>query len=386
MLHAPEPPSATSSSSAASSSSASAAAVVPVPVATPATAAAAAAVAHAHAVHAQQHVQHLAHTQTAAGTAGSDDVQTRKWIDAEMSRLIRAYYLALTQAPPPPGAAWDATTAIPCSVVRYENREALFERVCKYYTCELVPAQVSGYPLLLSSILSAAAGGRLDTSSAPPSNALKSRTPKSLLEKFKFLRMTYNFILDYDKHAGTGDVPPYEVGLAQSGSAWFKLGAKAQREMLGKARTPMSARVFVLMHAVMKRLQGLRAGDAALQQASPQQQSPQQQQPLLADSLASQILGISPGMAAAAAASLSQTIVPPTAPLAQPPAATTAANLSTRSLASLVDAVERNTRAVERVSADNALVARKLDDLVAVLRDVRDTYARNSRNMYAHGA
>ncbi|KAK9461496.1 uncharacterized protein V1516DRAFT_676133 [Lipomyces oligophaga] len=192
------------------------------------------------------------------------DQETRKWTDQEMLRLLKSYYLAMTQ-PPPQGAVWDESVV--GHLVKYDNRELLFDQVCRYYCAEISPAVTippgasADDPITIALLDPAAQAAMAELANQAD---IRRRTPKSLLEKFKFLRMSYFVILDYDKkysHLHTPSrIPNYELGFAQSGSAWYKLGLKEQRDLLGKARTPMSIRVFAVMHAIMTRLESLRTG------------------------------------------------------------------------------------------------------------------------------
>ncbi|KAK9354992.1 hypothetical protein V1523DRAFT_406520 [Lipomyces doorenjongii] len=316
----------------------------------------------------------------------SDDQQNRKWTDAEMSRLLKAYYLAMTQ-PPPPGATWEtsaSSNATGAGLVKFENREQLFEQVCRFYSGDLRPTGAGLGTLWFASV---SPGTEFDILGPGPSNgspdAMKRRTPKSLLEKFKFLRMTYYFILDYDKrfgHLSLGAPINYDRGIEsiESGSAWWKLGVKEQRDLLGKSRTPMSLRVFVLMHGVMTRIEAIRSGDATLQSVPSQTVQTAQQQQSVDDNTGRR-------KRQRTVQSVNAMQLTPTPVLQPAPATSTSATvaagpgtMSNRMITALVEAVERNTRAVERMTNDNAGVAAKLDELTTVLREIKDVYIRNS--------
>ncbi|KAK9325301.1 hypothetical protein V1517DRAFT_365339 [Lipomyces orientalis] len=324
---------------------------------------------------------------TPSGTqaALADDQQNRKWTDAEMSRLLKSYYLAMTQ-PPPPGATWEtsaSSNATGTGLVKFENREQLFDQVCRFYSGDLRPTGTGLGALWFASVTPSAEFDMLVPGNGNGNNtpdAMKRRTPKSLLEKFKFLRMTYFFILDYDKrftHLPPGATINYDRGI-ESGSAWWKLGVKEQRDLLSKSRTPMSLRVFVLMHGVMTRIEAVRSGDATLQPVQ-SQSVPSAQQQLSVDDSSSR-------------RKRQRTVQPvnvvqstPTSLPQGMPAASSTANvvagagtMSNRMITALVEAVERNTRAVERMTNDNAGVAAKLDELTTVLREIKDVYVRNS--------
>ncbi|KAK9360856.1 hypothetical protein V1504DRAFT_453472 [Lipomyces starkeyi] len=313
----------------------------------------------------------------------SDDQQNRKWTDAEMSRLLKAYYLAMTQ-PPPPGATWEtsaSSNATGAGLVKFENREQLFEQVCRFYSGDLRPSGTGLGALWFASVTP---GAEFDILGPGPGNGspdtMKRRTPKSLLEKFKFLRMTYYFILDYDKrfgHLSLGAPINYDRGI-EGGSAWWKLGVKEQRDLLGKSRTPMSLRVFVLMHGVMTRIEAIRSGDATLQPVPSQPVQTAQQQHSVDDNTGRRKRQRT--VQSVNAMQSTPTSVPQPAP-ATSTSATVAAGpgtMSNRMITALVEAVERNTRAVERMTNDNAGVAAKLDELTTVLREIKDVYIRNS--------
>ncbi|KAK9234274.1 hypothetical protein V1525DRAFT_67950 [Lipomyces kononenkoae] len=311
----------------------------------------------------------------------SDDQQNRKWTDAEMSRLLKAYYLAMTQ-PPPPTATWEtsaSSNATGTGLVKFENREQLFEQVCRFYAGDL---RQTGAGLGALWFTNVSPGAEFDILGPGPVNGspetMKRRTPKSLLEKFKFLRMTYYFILDYDKrfaHLPLGTTINYDRGI-DSGSAWWKLGIKEQRDLLGKSRTPMSLRVFVLMHGVMTRIEAVRSGDSSLQPMPSQsrQTVPPQEQ------------SVDDNSGRRKRQRTVQPVMQPTPTVPQPaPGTITPANvaagagtMSNRMITALVEAVERNTRAIERMTNDNAGVTAKLDELTTVLREIKDVYVRNS--------
>ncbi|KAK9455651.1 hypothetical protein V1511DRAFT_498363 [Dipodascopsis uninucleata] len=195
------------------------------------------------------------------------DYISRKWTDEETIRLVKCYLAAVVETRVPnitdsnSQSSTNISTAVGSEgsrqesdyspteinskdikyskIIRHINREQLFERVCSLYyedhrKCESrlsIPGSVT---------------------------VARRRTPKSLLEKFKFLRMTYYYIREYDeahssrdidimqRNNSTGDNKPY--------SAWWLLSIRQQRDILGKSRTPMSRAVYDVLHDVMAQI------------------------------------------------------------------------------------------------------------------------------------